>query len=56
MSIGQGDVYTTGCSLDFAYFEKNYRLIAADLRKQKALNADSRAIKQLFLLVKQVQV
>ena len=56
MSIGQGDVYTTGCSLDFAYFEKNYRLIAANLSKQKALNADSRAIKQLFLLVKQVQV
>ena len=30
--------------LDFAYFEKNYRLITADLSKQKALDADSRAI------------
>ena len=44
VSTGQGDDYTTGCLLDFAYFEKNYRLIAADLSKQKALDADSRAI------------
>ena len=36
----------TGCLLDFAYFEKNCRLIAADLSKQKALDADSRAIQQ----------
>ena len=43
-STGQGDDYTTGCLLDFAYFEKNYRLIAADLSKQKALDADSRVI------------
>ena len=33
ISTGQGDDYTTGCLLDFAYFEKNYRLIAADLSK-----------------------
>ena len=56
MSIGQGDDYTTGCSLDFAYFETKYRLIAADLSKQKALNSDSRTNQQLFSLVKQVQV
>ena len=37
----QGDDYTTGCLLNFAYFEKNYRLIAVDLSKQKALDADS---------------
>ena len=35
----QGDDYTTGCLLDFAYFDKNYRLIAVDLSKQKALDA-----------------
>ena len=29
ISTGQGDDYTTGCLLDFAYFEKNYRLMAA---------------------------
>ena len=27
VSPGQGDDYTTGYLLDFAYFEKNYRLI-----------------------------
>ena len=32
---GQGDDYTTGCLLDFSYFEKNYRLIEADLSKKK---------------------
>ena len=47
ISTGQGDDYTTGCLLDFAYFEKNYRLIAVDLSKQKALDADSRAIQQI---------
>ena len=45
----QGDDYTTGCLLDFAYFENNYRLIAADLSKQKALDTDSRAIQQIIL-------
>ena len=48
MSTGQGDDYTIGCLLDFAYFETNYRLIAADLSKQKALDADSRAIQQII--------
>ena len=48
ISTGQGDDYTTGCLLDFAYFEKNYRLIAVDLSKQKALDAVSRAIQQII--------
>ena len=51
ISTGQGDDYTTGCLLDFAYFKKPYRLIAADLSKQKALealDADSRAIQQII--------
>ena len=26
ISTGQGDGYTTGCLLDFAYFEKKYKL------------------------------
>ena len=42
ISTGQGDDYKTGCFLDFACFEKSYRLIAVDLSKQKALDADSR--------------
>ena len=33
ISTGKGDDYTPGCLLDFSYFEKNYRIIAADLRK-----------------------
>ena len=48
ISTGQGDDYTAGCLLDFAYFEKNYKLIAADLSKQKALDADSKAIQQVI--------
>ena len=48
ISTGQGDDYTTGCLLDFAYFENNYRLLAAGLSKQKVLNADSRAIQQII--------
>ena len=48
ISTGQGDDYTTGCLLDFSYFEKNYRTIAVDLSKQKALDADSRAIQQII--------
>ena len=45
VSTGQGDDYTTGCLLDF---EKNYWFIAADLSKQKALDADWRAIQQII--------
>ena len=48
ISTGQGDDYTTGCLLNYSYFENNYRLIAADLSKQKALDADSRAIQQII--------
>ena len=48
ISTGQGDDYSTGCLLDFSCFEKNYRLIAADLSKQKVLDADSRAIQQII--------
>ena len=34
--------------MDFAYFKKHYRPIAADLRKQKALDTDSTAIQQII--------
>ena len=47
LSTGQGDDYTIGCLLDYAYFKDNYRLIAVDLSKQKALDADPRAIQQI---------
>ena len=42
-----GDDYTTGCLLDYSYFNKNYKLIAIDLSKQQALDADPRAIQQI---------
>ena len=48
ISIRHSDDCTTGCLLDFAYFEKNYRLIAVDLSKQKVLDAHSRAIQQII--------
>ena len=47
VSTWYGDDYTTGCLLDYAYFKDNYILIAVDLSKQKALDADPRAIQQI---------
>ena len=44
VSAGQCDNYTTGCLLDYAYFKDNCRLIVVDLSKQKAFDADLRAI------------
>ena len=34
--------------MDFASFEKSYRLIAAEWSTQKGLDADSRAIQQII--------
>ena len=47
VSTGSGDDYTTGCLLDYVYFRDNYKLIVVDLSKQKALDADPRAIQQI---------
>ena len=47
VSTRYGDDYTTGCLLDYAYFKDHYRLIAVDLTKQKALDADPRAMQQI---------
>ena len=47
VSTGYGYDYTTGCLLNYAYFKDNYRLIVADLSKQKALDTDPRAIQQI---------
>ena len=33
--------------MNYTYFKDNYRLIAVDLSKQKALDADPRAIQQI---------
>ena len=42
-ATGQGDDYTTGCYLDYPYFKDTYKVIAVDLSKQQALDADPRA-------------
>ena len=47
IATGQGDYYPTGCLLDYLYFKEHYKLIAIDLRKQQALDADPKAIQQI---------
>ena len=47
IAAGQGDDYTTRCFLDYSYFMDTYKMIAVDLSKQKALDADPRAIQQI---------
>ena len=44
---GSGDDYTTGSLLDYPYFKDNYKMIAIDLSKQKALDSDPRANQQI---------
>ena len=40
--------YTTGCSLDYPHFKENHKMIAIDLSKQQALDADPTATQQIF--------
>ena len=55
VSTGQGDDSTIGCFLDYAYFKDNYRLIAVNLSKQKALDADPKAIQQVIFTGKAIE-
>ena len=43
-ATGQGDNHTTGCLLDFTNY---YKMIAIDLGKQQAADADLKAIQQI---------
>ena len=43
----QGDDYTNSCLLDNPYFKDSYKMIAVELSKQQALDADPRAIQQI---------
>ena len=43
---GQWDDSKTGCSLDYPYF-KIHKIIAIDLSKEQALDADPKAIEQI---------
>ena len=47
IATGQRDDYTTACLLDYPYLKDSYKMIAVDLRKQQALDADPRAIQQM---------
>ena len=47
ITTGQGDNYATGCLLNYKYLKKHYKMIAKDLSKQQALDAESRAIQQI---------
>ena len=44
IATGQGDDCTTGCLLDYNYFENYYKMIAIDLSKQQVLDADRESI------------
>ena len=46
-TTGQGDDHTTGCLSDYPYFKNHYKMIAIDLSKQQALDADPRAIQEI---------
>ena len=68
-TMGRGDDYTTGCLLDYPYFKENYNLLAIDLGKQQAPDADPKRMQQInftgnlehgesttmFLILKEVQ-
>ena len=41
IATGQGDDYPTGSLLDYSYFKENCEIVAIDLRKQQALDANS---------------
>ena len=47
IATGKGDDYSTGCLLDYNYFNNFYKMISIDLSKQQGLDADPKAIQQL---------
>ena len=51
-ATGQGGDYTTGCLLDYSYFNNYYKIISIDLSKQQVFDADPRAIQQINFMEK----
>ena len=47
IATGQGNDCTTGCLLDFTNLKEIYKLIAIDLSKQRAIDANRKAIQQI---------
>ena len=50
IAIGQRNEYTTGCLLGYIYFKNYYKMIAVDLSKQQALDADPKAFQQISFI------
>ena len=48
IATGQEDDYTTGSLLDYNCFKKYYKMIAIDLSKQQTVEADPKAIQQIY--------
>ena len=47
IATSQGDDCTTGCFLNYTYFKDYDKMIAVDLSKQQALDADPETIQQI---------
>ena len=47
ISTGREDDYASGCFFDYTYFKSYYKMIAINLSKQQALDADLREIQQI---------
>ena len=44
VATGPENDYTIGCLLDYNYFNSYYKMVAIDISKQQALDADPKAI------------
>ena len=49
IATGQGDDFIIDCLLDYLYFKNYYKMIATDLSKQHALDANPKVIQQTIL-------
>ena len=47
ITTGQGEDYTTSCLLFCPYFNEHCKMIAIDLSKQQALDADLEAVQKI---------
>ena len=47
ITTGERDDCTTGCLLDYNYLKRHYKLLAIDLSKEQALDANLKAIQQI---------